>query len=145
MTSAEKAPAIIVDLDGTIADASHRNLWDFTGILDDKPIRTNINLVERYADDHAILIVTARSEASRTATTTWLNTYLPQRWDRLFMTPLNCYDPDYVVKGNIFEQHIKDRWDVSFCLEDNPVVADKYWSLGLDVLRTYVNSIGELV
>lgn len=130
------APAIIVDLDGTLADPGDRNLWNFAGILEDKVITHNREFVYRYADDHAILVVTARSEACREDTATWLDRNLYQRWDKLFMTPLGSPDPDWIVKKKIFENEIMGKWDVKVVLEDNPTVAAAYHALGLNVYRT---------
>ena len=82
-----KNKAIVVDLDGTIADNSHRthyveghkkNWTDFfESIKHDSPIKENILLVlEYYQKDYEIIFLTGRFEKYQKLTTSWLDKYI---------------------------------------------------------------------
>ena len=82
-----KKEAVIVDIDGTIADNSHRvhlvtgknNNWDafFQIMIDDKPFYKNIQIVQNFfKKEFEILIVTGRYEKHEPITRNWLNKHL---------------------------------------------------------------------
>jgi len=141
----EKKKAIIVDLDGTIADIEHRihhiqkdppNWKDFHAEVDkDTPIEWCVDLVNKYSGtDTGIIFVTARYEYCREETIKWLKRHdIPS--DHIHMRKDDDHRPDIEVKQEIYQQHIEPHYDVLFALEDRPRVCRMWRALGLTVLQ----------
>lgn len=55
--------------------------------------------------------------------------------DILFMRPTGDYRPDTEIKREIYEKHIKDKYEVLFCLDDRPSVCRLWRELGLICLQ----------
>lgn len=135
-------PAFIFDIDGTIADCSHRLHfiqqetpdWDTFYSLcgNDKPINNVCNMMrvlQRYSE---IIFVTGRSEKFRNHTVEWLKRQTGSFTDyHLFMRADGDHRPDYEIKKEIYEQHIKDIFNVLGVFEDRDQVVKMWRELGL--------------
>lgn len=132
--------AIIVDIDGTVADHEGvRSPFDYTRVSLDRPRPNVIQLVRdwRYANpDGHVLFVSGRDDVCREDTETWL----PAQgicYDRLLMRPSGAKDaagnklPDFMVKYDLFNEHIRGRYDIQFVLDDRDQVVDLWRRLGL--------------
>lgn len=135
---------IIVDLDGTLCDCSHRihhahaGEWDaFNSELGgDKVFFDVAKLITAFGSlGHRIMAVTGREEKWRHATLKWLAKH-DIVFDDLIMRPANDYRPDAVVKIEMLCQHtgaskeeLKDK--VLFVLDDRDVVVEAWRNLGL--------------
>lgn len=106
---ANATPVYIFDLDGTLADCSHRlhhiqkrpKDWDafFGAVMDDEPIPHMIELAKALSERTQIVFVSGRSDECREATERWL-------WANLFLAPLfmrkaGDYRDDSIVKIEI--------------------------------------------
>ena len=103
----------IFDIDGTLADCSHRlhfiqnelKDWDafHSACVDDKPIDININLLHNLWENELesqVLFLTGRPESSRGITRLWFadhTGYFPQSSD-LFMRKDGDHREDWVIK-----------------------------------------------
>jgi hypothetical protein len=75
-------PAVVLDLDGVISDATHRQSYlrdgrlDFDGFfaacVDDPVLEAGAALARVLAADHLVIILTARPETVRDQTIAWL-------------------------------------------------------------------------
>lgn len=146
-----KPKAYIFDIDGTLADCSHRlhflpcgcggggakQSWDsfYAACVDDKPIKDNILLLSMINDktDYKIIFVTGRPESYRLLTANWLMQYtgVEATRENLFMRPDNNYDPDYWVKQSIYYRNIFNKYDVIGVFEDRQQCVDMWRSVGL--------------
>lgn len=140
---------IICDLDGTLADCSHRRHhvenkpknWDafYAGVEEDKhvsPVRILLeNLLEGTPDGlnkFNIAFVTGRPERCRADTARWLlyECDLAHYQYALYMRKDGDFRADYIVKQEILDAHIdKDR--VLFVLDDRKQVVDMWRRNGL--------------
>jgi len=150
--------AIICDIDGVLADGSHRNhlienkknrgdpkIWReyFDGIPHDRVFEWCRQVLNRFSPDHSIIFMTARPERYRELTEEWLllnniqYDELYMRQDNLRATdPLNKdFEPDSVIKRRFYDDHIKEKYRISFILEDRKAVVDMWRSIGLTVLQ----------
>ena len=98
---------IVVDLDGTLCDCSHRvhwaqaKQWDefHAGIPEDKPHDDVVTLVSLASRNYEVLICTGRNEAHRKATTEWLKRHgLAEVVTDILMRPDNDRSPDHELK-----------------------------------------------
>lgn len=127
--------AVIVDLDGTLALFDRKLVSpydrDFT---QDEVNRSIYTLLHRYTQDTAILLVSGRQEKDREATTTWL-TYHTIPYNALFMRQTDDKRGDYIVKQEIYNEHIKDRCNVIAVFDDRLQVCRLWHQLGLPLFR----------
>lgn len=140
----KKKKAIIVDLDGTLADIRVR-LKHLEGKKKDwksfnKTIETDEihewcrEILVRFADDHKIILVSGRVEDLMEETESWLEKYeVP--YDELYLRASQDHRPDTVVKLEIYKEFIKDRFHIVFVLEDRRKVVDMWRGEGLVVLQ----------
>lgn len=122
-----RPPAIIVDIDGTVAEKGERSPYDMTTVSQDTPIAPIIHLVDllHYAG-YQIVFVSGRFESARTDTLAWLEYNLTShvRVHNLFMRKDGDYSPDYEIKDEIYRTQIEPYWDVHYVLDDrNQTVA----------------------
>lgn len=132
-----KTPAIIVDIDGTIAKMVDRGPFEWSKVGSDQPIEPIINLVHLLSDFYPILFLSGRDEICRPQTEEWLeqNTYI-KSYSKLFMRPQGNNEKDSIIKRRIYDTKIKNVYDVRYVLDDRDQVV-KMWreELGLTCLQ----------
>jgi predicted kinase len=131
----------IFDIDGTIAlNTSHRDIYDETRVLQDT---SNIAVVEIYLalsriQNRKIIFMTGRHETCRNDTMRWLKLNVDKdiTHEQLFMRPSGDSRPDYIVKHELFQQHIAGVYNVVCCFDDRDQVVDLWRNkLGLPTLQ----------
>jgi uncharacterized HAD superfamily protein len=133
---------VIVDIDGTLADVSHRlhhirgkrKKWKkfFELMSEDKPVQEIIDRVIELAQNHNIYVVTGRPDNYREVTEAWLELHgLP--YEALYMRKADDYRTDDVVKQEILDKHF-DKDNVALVIEDRPRVIRMWKENGLTVL-----------
>lgn len=129
----------IFDLDGTLADNSHR-LHHITGESQnwryyqekcdrDTPIEATI-LVARALKQagHTIIILTGRSKHKLEETRVWLDVYeVP--YDKLIMREKTDFRPDIEYKSDMLQKHITG--EVKAVFEDRPSMINWWRSQGI--------------
>ena len=137
--------AIIVDLDGTLCDVEHRvhhvqskpQRWkEFNdGMKFDKINRWCELLIKAMqGQSFKILFVTGRGEDYRRDTEEWLSKHHVV-YDGLFMRPVNDFREDSDIKEELYCNHIKDKFDVVFVVDDRASVVKRWRELGLVCLQ----------
>lgn len=141
-----KQKAIIIDLDGTLADCEHRKQFiegvkkDWKSFLkDENIIQDKLNhwcasIITNFKGSHKIILVTGRNEATRAITTEWLSKH-DQYFDGLFMRKDRDWRQDAVIKEELFKLYIEPKFDVTFCVDDRKQVVDMWRRLGLICLQ----------
>lgn len=133
---------ILCDIDGTLANINHRlhhvkngnTNWDafFAGIKDDIPIESTISILNKFASDYEIILVTGRPEEYRQATLDWLtDNVIP--FHALWMRPSKDYRPDHVVKKDLLAKIKKcyGEFRIDFVIDDRPSVVEMWRNEGL--------------
>jgi predicted kinase len=136
---------ILCDIDGTIADLTHRlhhinggnRDWDkfFAEVVDDGFKSEVWDQVALDADenDAVIIFLSGRSDISRVDTEDWLETntgivqpivLMRQSWDRR---------PDTEVKGDMFKWHFSD-YNIVRVYDDRPRLVRMWKEMGLSVV-----------
>ncbi len=143
-------PAIIFDIDGTLADLSHRlPLYKagkkkefFEKIGDDKPIMPVMYIHNILSANHdaTILYVTGRMEHHRQVTSEWFLDNHLHCWSIiddwiLFMRKEGDYRDDSIVKKEIYEERIKGKYNVIAVFDDRPRVIKMWREQGLFVFN----------
>ena len=139
-----KKKAIIVDIDGTLADASHRlhflasspKRWDefHRGSELDEVNTWCTEIIERFSPDHEIILLTGRGNEYREVTKNWLKEKAVT-FNQLFMRANADRRSDFEVKKEIFLEKITEGHDVLFVIEDRMSVVAMWRELGLICLQ----------
>lgn len=129
-----KRKAIIVDIDGTIAYMVGRGPYDAHLAHTDKPHTDIIDLISRYRHDHIILMVTGRDAKYKDCTRDWLRAQGFQ-YESLWMRPLDDKRQDAIIKKEIYNSFIKEKYDITLVLEDRSRVVAAWRELGLRCLQ----------
>jgi predicted kinase len=132
----ELPPAVLVDIDGTVALLDGRSPYDMTRVGDDEPNHAVIAAVRAmHAAGHAVVFCTGRDESARADTETWLAVHVDVPYQALFMRALGDSRRDSVVKGEIFETEIRGRWRIVGVFDDRQQVVRMWRELGLTVFQ----------
>jgi hypothetical protein len=128
--------ALVCDLDGTLAlyeHLKHRGHYDASNCyLDDVNIPVR-EVLSRFADDTEIIYLTGREEIYRDATVRFLGDRICPG-GQLLMRPKGDTRKDTITKMELFDQNVRGRYNVLFCLEDRPRVVRMWRRLGLTTL-----------
>ncbi len=130
--------AIIVDVDGTLAiNDGHRGHYDFSEVGRDKPNQPIIDLVAdrlwRWGELD-ILVFSGRDDSCSTATALWLARYgVP--YHKLYLRKTGDKRKDAVVKREMYEEHVRGKYNVLYVIDDRNQVVEMWRSLGLTVLQ----------
>ena len=142
--------AILVDIDGTISDPSHRlhlvretdkKDWDKFFELDkfDKPIKEPIDFLNKVLNEHMlqdifVFVVTARPKRTRLSTKKWLEDHGIFA-DSIYMRDDNDYRIDYLVKEDMLKQIKMIEITPILALEDRPAIVDLYRRNGIETIQ----------
>jgi predicted kinase len=133
---AELPPAILVDIDGTVALMNGRSPYDWRRVGDDVPNPAVIAAVRAMsAAGNAIVFCSGRDAVCRAETQAWLELYVGVPYEGLFMRPEGDHRRDAVVKREIFDREIRDRWRVVGVFDDRQQVVRMWRALGLTVFQ----------
>lgn len=124
--------AIICDLDGTLALFGNKNPFERDFINDDVSIPV-ANLFNQYP--HRRIIFSGRNDKFKNETIEWLKQN-SIHYDFLDMRKDGDFRKDIIIKKEMFETHIKDKYYVDFVVDDRPQVI-RLWQedLGLFVFN----------
>lgn len=127
-------PIVLVDIDGTIADGSHREIhlkgprkdWKtyYSLLSEDTPIDFIVRWVKELSLDHVICLVSGRPDTYQYETLGWLRkNHIP--FNFLFMRAGNDKREDFIVKAEILEKLPREQ--IQFAIDDRPQVIEKCW------------------
>jgi hypothetical protein len=128
--------AIICDIDGTLSKMSDRSPFDWKRVGEDSVKEPIKDILKKFKDagEHTIIILSGRDSICRDETSKWLiDNDVPH--DTLHMRPIRDNRKDVIVKKELFDEHIRDKFDVSFVMDDRLQVCRLWHSMGLTLLR----------
>lgn len=128
--------AVIVDIDGTLALPKHRGPYDTSRYHTDELEHRLADLLERVANDYGyqIIILTGRHEPHRDVLIDWLAEH-KVRFDEVHMRGADDRRRDNIVKLDLFNAHIRDRFNVVAAFDDRDRVVRLWRRLGLLALQ----------
>ncbi|MFZ5792342.1 MAG: hypothetical protein ACOY3L_16745 [Pseudomonadota bacterium] len=141
----------IFDIDGTLADCSHRlhhiqaepANWDafYEACHLDSPIAHILDVAHALSHSADIVFVTGRSERCRRATLAWLKSNLPNcgsdwEWSHngardLYMRADGDHRPDNIVKGELLDRLLADGYRPLMAFEDRDQVVKMWRARGI--------------
>jgi len=142
-TPPENVPScLIVDIDGTLAHMNGRTPFQYdlvrTDLVDEKVRDLIYHYTQRDSlelePENYVVIVSGREDNCRQETIDWLtDNRIP--FDELHMRKTGDMRDDRIVKKEIFDTWINNRYNVKFVLDDRNRVVEMWRSLGLKVLQ----------
>jgi hypothetical protein len=139
-----KPPAIIVDIDGTLANIDHRRHllegekrhWsEFFAAMGSDSLNTwCADIIKAMKPNYLVLLVTGRPDNYRLVTESWLRIHRVQH-DGLLMRSEGDYRPDSEVKREIYFRDIAPGHNVRFVIDDRAAVVKTWRELGLVCLQ----------
>lgn len=136
---------VVFDIDGTLADISHRLHFinnggkkDWAGFNsmmshdDPKPVVISL-LQHMYGSGYWVYLVTGRQECYREETEAWLKKHNIE-YDQMFMRPTDNYDPDYQVKEKILDLDLAGC-KIFFVVDDRDQVVEMWRRRGITCLQ----------
>lgn len=125
--------AIVCDIDGTLALFGDANPYDRD--FDKDVINDSVRYVLEGNDQfNEIIFVSGRSDKFRKVTEEWLSRYGFGDYP-LFMRKDGDSRKDVIIKSEIYNKHIKDKYNVLFVLDDRDQVVEFWRSQGLTCLQ----------
>ena len=142
---------ILCDIDGTIADLSHRRHWIaskpknykafFGSVSLDTPIKPVIETVKRlHRGGATIIFCSGRPERTRDDTITWLRTHIPclvgQMEPHNFLSPLymrkdHDFRADDIVKSELLDRIYADGHNPIIAFDDRQRVVNMWRARGI--------------
>ena len=154
--------AVIFDIDGVLAEKSpERDYKEYNKVGLDTPVFEIFQLLEMYIkEDYEIFWITERKELCRKKTIYFLYTNMSETnsalvfkymlhhsiefrnfaikksiSNSLFMRADNDHRKAVVLKKEIYDNHIKGKYDVVACFDDDPEICEMYKNEGLLVFE----------
>ncbi|MFN5747171.1 MAG: AAA family ATPase [Pseudanabaena sp.] len=128
----ELPEAIICDLDGTLALIGDRSPYDAAnceGDMVNEPVRSILS-----KSGKVILFVSGREDKFKTQTLAWLEKHNIS-FDAIYMRKSGDLRKDSIIKKEIYDEFILDKYNVAFVLDDRDQVVRLWRDLGLTCLQ----------
>lgn len=130
--SKELSKAIIVDVDGTLANKGNRSPFDWSKVNEDTCNESVKNIVNSYKG--TIIIFSGRDGIYKEDTATWLQQN-GIRYDHIYLREPGNQEKDSIIKRKLFEEHIRGKYYIEYVLDDRNQVVDMWRDMGLFCLQ----------
>lgn len=131
-----KPDAWIADVDGTIAlNNRGRSPYDYSRVHEDdvcESLARILGLLDSHGDH--IIVVSGRDDSCLEETKRWFRDHeIP--FDHMFMRKTGDKRKDSIIKAEIFDENIRDKFNVLGVFDDRLQVARMWHSMGLRLFR----------
>lgn len=127
--------AYIVDIDGTMARATTRGPYDLDRLAEDEywehvcALIAGIDMLDIY-----VIVMSGRDSLYRSTTEAWMNKGgIP--WENFFMRPEGDSRRDSIIKLELFNEHVRGKYNVLGAIDDRQRVVRMWHQLGIPVIR----------
>ena len=128
--------AIIVDIDGTLSHSGGiRTPFEYHKVINDDIDEIIRDILITYSNFlYPIIVVSGREDNCKEMTEEWLKKHRVP-YDLIYMRKTGDFRKDAIVKKEIYENYIKPKYDVLFCLDDRNQVVDMWRENGVKCLQ----------
>lgn len=138
----DKVPTVVFDIDGTLAEKGDRSPFDMSKVDLDLPIDYTCTMIDGFINNGwEVVFLSGRNECAREKTEHWLKEVLGYALDlplghELFMRADGDNRKDYVIKMELFDNHVREDYDVKAVVDDRKQVIEQCWNvLGIPVVN----------
>lgn len=125
---------IICDIDGTLSHSPNRRIFDFKEVINDSLHFPVWNILDKYKDKVTIILMSGRDEDCRTETEEWLKKQVIN-YQALHMRKPKDNRSDTIIKRELFDEHIRGKYQPMFVIDDRPSVVQMWIDMGLFVIN----------
>lgn len=133
-------PAVIVDLDGTLAiNVTNRELWGDgfeEHVYEDEVNQNVLRFIDGWLmQGYDLIFMSGRAEAARSETARWLmdKASIFDHEYELFMRADGDHRFDYEIKADLFEEHVRPNYsNVALAIDDRNQIVDLWRGIGLE-------------
>lgn len=129
---------IIVDVDGTLSHItgdSPRSVYDASRAMEDVLDDAASSVVSMaYQNGYKVIIFTGRHSGHIEVTKDWLKQN-GINYDEIYCRQEGDSRKDYIVKEELYMEHIAGKYNVKYVIDDRPSVCRMWRKLGLPVLQ----------
>lgn len=131
----------IFDIDGTLAHIPDggRSPYDYSRVDEDDVDVAVAQLLNHLGDTHQIIIMSGREDSCREATEEWLSNHVMDSYE-LHMRAAGDKRRDSTVKLELFNEHVRGKYNVLGVFDDRNQVVQMWRDLGL---KTYQVAEGD--
>ncbi|MGL6228595.1 MAG: AAA family ATPase [Culicoidibacterales bacterium] len=122
--------AVIFDLDGTLALMHNRGPYDLN-VLDDLPNTLVIRQALQEQESKKLIFMSGRTDNTYDDTKAWLERYGLIVTDNLFMRKTGDMRGDVIVKQELFDANVANKYNVWYAMDDRNCVAQAWRAMGL--------------
>lgn len=127
-------PAIIVDIDGTVALKGTRDPYDETRVHEDRPNLPVIETVWAMTQlGYRLIFLSGRTEKCKEETIDWIRDHIegdPGKFE-LHMRKQGDMRKDRIVKAELFDKHVRGKYNVLCVFDDRDQVVALWREMGL--------------
>lgn len=129
--------AYIVDTDGTVALMTGRSPYDTSRYHEDVPNPAVVTVVQALREMRSITIigVSGRDSEFRDVTLDWWDKHVGMTPEYFFMRAQGDQRNDALVKYELFDQHIRGKFNVLGVLDDRPRVLRMWRAIDIPTLQ----------
>lgn len=140
--------AYLVDIDGTVAhghfeeeSAAHiggrrRRAFDWARVGEDDPALNVIQTVNSLRSaGETIIFMSARKDICFEETEAWITEHFGWEPEHLYMRRSDDDRPDNETKSEMFDTHIRGKFNIIACFDDRDKVVKQYRDMGLTVYQ----------
>lgn len=140
--------AYLVDIDGTVAhgyfeelsenhtDGRRRKPFEWSRVGEDDPALNVIQTINSLREAGAIIIfMSARKDICFEETYDWIYTHFGWKPEHLYMRRTDDDRPDDETKSEMFDTHIRGKFNIIACFDDRDKVVRQYRDMGLTVYQ----------
>lgn len=131
-----KPKAILVDIDGTLTKMNGRSPYEWMRVGEDSLVEAVVEAVNAaHAAGMVVIVMSGRDSVCREITIDSLNSADGPKWDHLFMRAEGDTRKDDIVKYELFNNHVRNNYNVRWVYDDRPQVCRMWRKLGLFVFQ----------
>ncbi len=135
----DAAEALLVDLDGTVClrEKGGRGPYDEERVGEDLVNVPVVRAVKALREQEHLKVIglSGRKESCRRQSEAWLGLHVPGLFDELYMRAVGDTRKDWMVKAEIFDLHIRNRFRIFGVFDDREQVVKMWRAIGLTVFQ----------
>jgi hypothetical protein len=108
----------------------HRGPFDWSKVDRDDYDLAVVATLRKLSQTDKIILLSGRDEEAREKTLEWLEFYMIP-FDALYMRPKGDFRKDTIIKKELYNQHLKDKFNVIAVFDDRTSVVQMWRKLGL--------------
>lgn len=132
----ESLPGVYIwDVDGTLAKMFGRSPYDWSRVHEDSVIENTARVARYLSEKHDLIVFSGRDEICWDATDKWLRDEAGVQFKELHMRPHKTDHPDDVMKLELFDKHVRYKYNVLGVFDDRRRVCLMWERIGLTLFR----------